>query len=214
VFGQAGMLEETIEDQYYLSLQMEYKYLQQKYKLIPMPEKIWNLLRLRPQNFPCIRLAQLSETLHHHLDFLIDIERFTVLEQFEKIFSYSPHDYWKTHYYFGKESKEHTITMGTQTFELIMINTIIPALYSYGIFTGEEQFQERAISLLEKLRFEKNNLTKQYKQYGFPTETALHSQAILELNKRYCSKKNCLKCLFWELIICFKEKNKNADNQN
>jgi len=207
VFGQAGMLEEWRDDKYYLSLQTEYKYLQQKYKLIPMPERIWNLLRLRPQNFPCIRLAQLSETLCHHFDFLTNIENFTTIEQFEKMFSYQSHDYWKTHYYFGKVSKEHTTNMGYNTFELIMINTIIPALYSYGAFMGNEQFQERAILLLETLCFEKNNLTKSYRQCGFPSESALHSQAILELNKRYCTKKNCLECLFWGQIVANNSKN-------
>lgn len=201
LFGQSGMLEEQIEDDYYQTLQNEYFYLRRLYKLVPIHPKNWNLLRLRPQNFPCIRIAQLSEVIHHFPELFYRIENHTEKAQFEKLFILETDPYWQTHYHFGKKSKEHTTIIGKSTFDLLMINSIIPALYAYGTFSGKDELQERAIDLLTQIEPEQNTILKTYQEIGFPINNAFESQAILQLSKMYCKKKECLECSIGQKML-------------
>lgn len=202
VFGQAGMLEKSEDnDSYFQILQSEYQYLKHKYGIFPIQEKSWNYLRLRPPNFPCIRLAQLCELLYRipnlfHL--LIHDENIT---NYNALLSHPPDEYWQTHFYFGKTTKKKNVTLGKDATDLLLINTVVPALFAYATFHGEEKLQIRAMSILENIEFESNSVTKIYKEAGFPSEGALYSQAILELNKRYCPQKQCLKCSIGSAIL-------------
>ena len=201
IFGQAGMLDDEFDDPYYLSLQNEYLYLKTLYKLIPINVKCWNLLRLRPHNFPCIRLAQLGEVIYNHHDLFEKITMPQKLAYFQDIFVNNPNDYWKTHYYFGKETRESKKVMGEQSFYLLIINALIPFLYSYGIFTGNEKLQEYSMQLLELLPFEENHITKKYQQMGFRAKHAGNSQALLELHHEYCEKKRCIECVVGQGVV-------------
>jgi len=201
VFGQAGMLEEELEDPYYQSLQNEYIYLKSKYKLIPIDAKCWNFLRLRPHNFPCIRLAQLGEIIFNHPDLFTEITTLGSPEYFQSIFIKKLNQYWDTHYHFGKASNKNNKIMGEKSFHLLLINALIPFLYSYGIFTGDEKLQEFCMSLLELLPFEENHITKKYQQLGFPVKHACDSQALLELHHEYCEKKHCIECMIGQTIV-------------
>jgi len=201
IFGQAGMLDEELDEPYYQSLQNEYLYLKSKYRLIPIDVKGWNLLRLRPHNFPCIRLAQLGELIfsHHHL-----FEKVTTpqkLAYFQNIFINKTDDYWLTHYYFGKESRKSEKIIGEQSFHLLLINVLIPFLYAYGTFMGQEILQEYSIQLLDILPFEENYITKKYKKKGFCAKQASDSQALLELHHEYCEKKRCIDCGIGQKIV-------------
>ena len=201
IFGQAGMLEEEAEDAYYQTLQNEYLYLKAKYKLVSIPAKCWNLLRLRPHNFPCIRLAQLGEIIFKHHDLFEKISMPKDIAYFQKIFINKPNEYWDTHYYFGKTSQKAEKVMGARSFHLLLINALIPFLYSFGTFSGNEKLQEYCMSLLELLPFEENHLTKRYQTCGFCAETASHSQALLELHHEYCEKKRCIECGVGQRIV-------------
>ena len=201
IFGQAGMLEEELDDAYYQSLQNEYYYLRAKYKLVPIDAKCWNLLRLRPHNFPCIRLAQLAEMIYKHPQLFEKIISQNTLEHFHNLFINKPHEYWNTHYYFGKTSRESEKIMGESSFHLLLINALIPFLYSYNRFTGNEKQQEYSMRLLELLPFEENHITKKYQDKGFCAKQASHSQALLELYHEYCEKKRCIDCVIGQKIV-------------
>lgn len=201
LFGQAGMLDEQLEDDYYKILQNEYFYLKRLYKLVPIHPKNWNLLRLRPQNFPCIRIAQLCEVIHHYPELFYRIENHTEKAQFEKIFVLETDPYWQNHFHFGKMSKVHSTIIGKSTFDLLMINSILPALYAYGVFCGKDELQERAIDLLSQIEPEQNAILSSYHEIGFPINNAFESQAILQLSKKYCKKKECLECLIGQKML-------------
>jgi hypothetical protein len=201
IFGQAGMLDEDLDDAYYQSLQNEYLYLKAKYRLIPIDVKCWNLLRLRPHNFPCIRLAQLGEVIYNHHNLFEKITTPQKVAYFQNILINKPNDYWKTHYYFGKTSRESEKIMGESSFYLLLINALIPFLYSYGTFMGNEKLQEYSMQLLEVLPFEENHITKKYQQIGFCAKHASHSQALLELHYEYCEKKRCIDCGVGQRVV-------------
>jgi hypothetical protein len=201
IFGQAGMLGDELEDAYYQSLQNEYLYLRAKYKLIPIEAKSWNLLRLRPHNFPCVRLAQLGEIIFNHPDLFSKIITPKKPAYFQTIFINKPNDYWCTHYYFGKTSRASEKILGEKSFHLLLINALIPYLYSYSVFIGNEKLQEYSMRLLELLPFEENNITKKYQQFGFCAAHAGDSQAILELHHAYCEKKRCIDCVVGQKVV-------------
>jgi hypothetical protein len=201
IFGQAGMLDVELEDAYYQSLQNEYLYLRMKYKLVPIEAKCWNLLRLRPQNFPCVRLAQLVEVIFNHRNLFEKITTTKNLSYFQDILIKKPNEYWNTHYYFGKTSRVSEKNMGEKSFQLLLINALIQFLYSYSTFMGNEKLQEYSTRLLELLPFERNRITRQYQSLGFCTEDASHSQALLELHYEYCEKKRCIECLIGQRVL-------------
>lgn len=201
IFGQAGMLEKEEEDTYYQILQSEYQYLKYKYNLIPIQEKNWNYLRLRPPNFPCIRLAQLSELLFRSPDLFHKLLYDEKAVSDNRCLSYPPDDYWQTHFYFGKTTHRRNVSLGEGAANLLLINTVVPVLFAYATFHGDEKMQIRALTILENIAFEENSITHFYREAGFPSDGALYSQAILELNKNYCPRKLCLKCAIGSAIL-------------
>lgn len=195
IFGQAGMLEDEVyNDDYYQSLKNEYQYLRYKYQLIPIPFKIWNLLRLRPQNFPCIRLAQISEMLYKIPDLIHSILNYETESVLRSVAACEPHDYWKTHRHFGQPSPQHSCRIGKSAINSLIINIIVPIQFAYATFIGSAELNEKSLNILEKADFEKNSITEEYVKAGFPSGNALYSQAILELHQHYCLKRRCLEC--------------------
>jgi hypothetical protein len=168
---------------------------------VPVDVKCWNLLRLRPQNFPCIRLAQLGEIIYNHHDLFEKITLPKKPAYFQDIFVHQPDSYWNTHYYFGKTTPAREKTMGEKSFQLLLINALIPFLYSYSTFTGNEKLQEYSMRLLEYLPFEENHITKNYQCLRFCTRHASDSQALLELHHEYCEKKRCIDCVVGQKIV-------------
>lgn len=204
--GDSGGLE---NDEYYRMLQGEYRYLRYKYGLSPIPLRMWNLLRLRPQNFPCVRLAQLSECLYRIPDLMEQLLHCEDVASLSHISDFVPNEYWKTHRHFGRSSPRHSCQIGSQTVRLLVINTVVPVRLAYATFHGEDAMKEKAFSLLEQLDFESNVITRQYVATGFPNGSALYSQAILELHKNYCTPKQCLHCDIGCLIL----KRKSSEKQ-
>lgn len=196
VFGQAGMLDDPPEDadEYYCTLQNEYHYLRYKYSLTAIPQKVWNLLRLRPQNFPCVRLAQLSECLYRVPDLIQQVLTGVGMDGLCDIARFEPHVYWKTHLHFGRASPAQRRVIGKSTLNLLIINTVVPVRLAYAAFRGDEAAREDGLSLLEHGDFERNSITRQFVEAGFPDAHALYSQAILELYRNYCTRKRCAYC--------------------
>ncbi len=195
LFGQAGFLDQTFEDPYFISLKKEYTYLSKLYTLKKVSAHQFKFLRLRPANFPTVRLAQLAQLMHcseHLFSKLIELEHIKELYPF---FGFEVSTYWQQHYRFDEESKRRSKKkMGQSFIDLIIINTIVPALYIYGKMNGEKTIQEKALRWLEEIKPEQNNITKQMNQHGFSIDNAKESQAIIELKKNYCDAKRCLQC--------------------
>lgn len=203
VFGQAGFLEQEIEnDTYYNQLRYEYDYLRYKYQLVPIDLSRWNLLRLRPQNFPCLRLAQFSALLSSPYHLLDEVVRFESMDVLQNLFSVCADDYWNTHYHFGKKKiLSHSAQLGTTAISLLLINTVIPFMFAYCRFRGKEHMLERVTAMLEEIPFENNKLSRVFAGTPFPRNSALDSQAQIELLQNYCLKKRCIDCLIGDKIV-------------
>ena len=198
-FGQAGLLDEELpdEDEYYRKLQKEFSYLQHKFELsAPMPATQWRFLRLRPGNFPHVRLAQLASLYYRERSLFSRIMEAETLEAVRKLLTVSTSPYWEEHFNLKKTSPRQEKQVGKNAQNLIVINTVIPFLYAYGLHKADEALCERATRFLESLKAEDNHIIRHWSGAGLPVSTAADSQALLQLQKEYCDKKDCLRCRF------------------
>lgn len=193
-FGQAGILEDSDGDGYYLRLKKEYTYLQHKFGLIPMDASLWRFLRLRPANFPHIRIAQLACLYHRAYGLLSRIMETETLQGVRDILKGGTSEYWLTHYTFGSSSPSRPKTLSNTSLDLLIINTVVTFLYAYGLHKGNRVLCARAGSFLEELKAENNYITRMWEQCGMKASNAADSQALIQLKKEYCDKKKCLYC--------------------
>ena len=197
--GQAGLLDVELPDAdgYYLKLQKEFRYLQHKFELsVPMTATQWRFLRLRPGNFPHVRLAQLANLYYKERSLFSRIMEADTLEAVRKLLTVATSPYWEEHFNFRKVSSSREKQVGKNAQNLIIINTVIPFLYAYGLHKADELLCERATGFLESLKAEDNHIIRHWSGAGLPVSTAADSQALLQLQKEYCDKKDCLRCRF------------------
>ncbi|MEO5601124.1 MAG: DUF2851 family protein [Cyclobacteriaceae bacterium] len=196
IFGQAGFLNETIQDEYYLLLKREYNLLCKKFNLFDrkMNRAQWRFLRLRPANFPSIRLAQLASLLFHEKKLFSRIVSIKSLQELIQIFSVSPSGYWLHHYQFFKEQKKVVPSLGRASMENIVINSIVPMLVAYGKAKDDQRCVDRALELLQEISSEENTILRSWNELGLSSKTAFDSQALIELHNNFCMKRRCLDC--------------------
>jgi hypothetical protein len=200
LFGQAGLLEKEFEEKYPVMLRKEYQFYQKKYKLIPVDGAFF-FLRMRPANFPTIRLAQLAMLIHQSEHLFSRIKETGSLSEIKKMFELVANDYWHYHYNFDEQKDFKEKTLGKQMGDNIIINTVVPMLFSYGLHHNEEHFKEKAIAWLSELSAEKNTITRGFEKLEFDNKNALDSQALLQLKNEYCNPKFCLKCAVGNSIL-------------
>ncbi|MDR1584516.1 MAG: DUF2851 family protein [Prevotellaceae bacterium] len=202
LFGQAGFLDADIEDEYFFNLKSEYQFLKKKHNLVEMDKSLWKYAKLRPVNFPTIRIAQVAAILSKYQslwDMVISLEK---TKDIYEIFDITTSKYWDNHYVFGKtSSKVLSKRLGKNAVDNLVINVLAPMIFAYSIHKGDEILKERAIYFLESLSAESNAMIDKWIECGIKPANALESQALLHLQTEYCSLKKCLKCTIGKEVI-------------
>lgn len=194
-FGQAGFLEDNIEDEYYIRLQKEYHFLKAKFSLQLIDKSLWKLLRLRPANFPTIRISQLANLLNNETRLFSKILDAKSVKEIEKLFKVAASEYWSTHYQFGVEAeKSSTKKVGETLINTLIINVVVPFLFVYGKQKQDEKLIDKALNFLENVKSESNAIIIKWNELNVVSNNAMQSQALLELKNNYCSQKKCLNC--------------------
>jgi len=193
LFGQAGLLENEFQESYPLLLQKEYRFYKKKYQLKPVSLPLY-FLRMRPSNFPTIRLAQLSMLIHHSSHLFSLIKEASGLPEVIKLLDVKANDYWHYHYRLGEPSAYREKNLGEQTIHSIIINTVVPILFAFGHYHQDEALKEKALNWLQHAKAEKNNITRGFQLVGIKNDTAFDSQALLQLKNLYCMHRRCLEC--------------------
>ncbi|MBN8577139.1 MAG: DUF2851 family protein [Cytophagales bacterium] len=201
LFGQAGFLIAKSKDTYVTQLYNEYDFLCKKYSLEEkqLHAAQWKFLRLRPANFPTLRLAQLAAlvTTHHVFTSLLEAENAIELN---RLFTFETSAYWKTHFRLGKKALRVS-GFGEQSKQSLIINVLVPVLVAYGKFTDNWHWVDRAARFLQELPPEKNSITRLWQQNGINGKSAFESQGLLELYKNFCTRKACLNCAIGSAIL-------------
>lgn len=203
LFGAAGFLEEAPDDKYVQLLKREYDLLRRKYSLEgrQMNYSQWKFLRLRPANFPTVRIAQLAAMLtrqQHLFSKIIDSKQ---CSEVVDLLSVQQSDYWQTHNRFGKSSKNPVARMGLSSVQNVIINSIVPMLVAYGKIHDEHSYIDLAIDFLNHLPAEDNKIIRQWLSLHVTIKTAFDSQALTGLYKNFCMKRRCLDCRVGSWLI-------------
>lgn len=194
LYGQAGMLNRKFNDDYPNQLKQDYLFLKKKYQLKEIDQSTWKFARLRPLNFPTIRIAQLAAILSHQTNFFQSCLNLDDTSNLIDKFKREINPYWLNHYVFDKESKRCVKMLGHDSIENVLMNTIVLLWFSYGQHKNESIFVSRAIEYLEKLEPENNVYTNMYKELGYKLNNALQTQGLRFLWENYCDEKKCLNC--------------------
>lgn len=193
LLGQAGLLEPGFTEDYPVLLQKEYRFLQSKHQLKPIPQLL-HFLRMRPSNFPTIRLAQLAMLIHQSSHLFSKVIEADNILQLRTMFQVTANDYWHYHYSFNEQSPFRKKQVGDVMINNLLINTVIPLLFVYAQEQHNLALKEKAIQWLQQLPKEKNNITAGWEAAGVQHQSAFDSQALLYLKKEYCQTKRCLQC--------------------
>ncbi len=199
-FGQSGMLALESEAVYYQILQKEYAFLQVKHKILPIHEKEVKFFRLRPSNFPTIRLSQLASLYITHQNLFSKLIHLTSLDAYYELLNTGTSEFWKNHYTFTSTSKKRTKKLTKSFIDLLLINTIIPLQFVYQKKAGKLKV-ENTLSLIRQIKSEKNSIITSFSNLKITAQNALESQALLQLKNRYCDKQKCLQCVIGQKLL-------------
>ncbi len=202
LFGQTGLLNGKFIEEYPKMLQREYKFLKTKYGLTPIHQPVF-FLRMRPGNFPTVRLAQLAMLINESSHLFSKIKEAGSVDKIKKWFEVSANDYWHYHYSFDKPSPFKKKNPGTTMINNIIINSIAPVLFTFGHYHDEQQYKNKALIWLEEVKAENNSITKGFEKLGIENINARDSQALIELKNEYCKQKRCLDCAVGNAILKF-----------
>jgi hypothetical protein len=201
LFGQSGLLQIADSDEYVLQLKKEYAHLKRKYGLIPIASYLWKFARLRPSNFPSIRLAQLAALIHKHGSLLSLIVEDIDLTHFYNIFDVEVSPYWLTHYRLGSNSAIKKKNIGKNMLDLIIINAIAPFLFFYGTEHGRTDMKDISHNIIKNIPAENNRIIRKWAELGIHADNAFDSQALLQLFHFYCNKRKCMYCSWGHKLI-------------
>lgn len=209
--GTAGLLDAdampqrqrdaALSDAYFTALRREYAYLAHKFSLTAMPRMAWRFMRLRPQNSPYIRLSQLATLYCSRRADLSRVASCATLDEVGGALTTEVGDYWRTHYSFGNESKANAKRLSAASVQLLVVNAVVPMLYAYGRHRQDETLIQRAATLMEELPPEDNTYIRLWKECGVKAENAADTQALIQLHRRYCERKECLRCRFGYYLL-------------
>ncbi|MDD4144252.1 MAG: DUF2851 family protein [Prolixibacteraceae bacterium] len=205
LFGASGLLNEELSgDDYFQALRNEFNFLHKKYKLKTVEAHLWKFMRLRPANFPTVRISQLARLIYNSQGLFSKIVEIENPEQIKSLFKTEASEYWDSHFRFNRASEPgKSKMMGEASVNLIILNVVVPFLFVYGDHQNLTMLKNRALDFLEKIPPENNAIIRRWKKLGINPCSAFETQALLQLKSGHCDKKNCLNCPVGSKIVKF-----------
>lgn len=193
-YGMMGFLQsDDVMDTYFINLKKEYHFLKNKHSIKSEGVIKPNFFKLRPSNFPTIRLSQLANLYGRNQHIFNALITASTVEEIYQLFQVSASDYWSSHYVFGKESGKRTKKITTKFIDLLIVNTILPLKFCYANYLGKD-VSEDLVKIIIGLKVEENSKVDNFLKLKVDVKNAMESQAVLQLYKNYCVKNKCLQC--------------------
>ena len=199
-FGQSGLINKEVEDTYFKQLKKDYLFLKNKFQLSNEGVLPLQFFRLRPSNFPTIRLSQLANLYASHQQLFSKLMGASSTKDVYNILNVKASVFWETHYTFEKTSKRSVKKLSKSFINLLIINTIVPLKFSYTKHQGNE-INEKLLKLINELPSENNSIIEKFNSLQQVSNTALQSQSLLQLKNEYCNKNKCLQCAIGSSLI-------------
>ena len=201
LMGCAGFLDDDFTEEYPLLLKREFTVMKAKFNLLTMPAERWRFMRMRPSNFPTIRLAQMAQLIYKNGGLFSKIKAAKGTDEVKALFDVKASAYWETHYRFGVIAESKPKHLGEATADVLMINAVAPLLFCYGKLHKDESMCETAMQFLEDTEAEDNAIIRHYAQCGITAENAMQTQALLHLYSYFCKRKRCLECRIANVLL-------------
>lgn len=198
LFGQSGLLSEDEITNYFTDLKKSFLFLKNKYNLQQSSIKM-QFFRLRPANFPTIRLAQLAQLYHQKKTIFNTLMQLTNYQDLRSFFNTGTSSFWDTHYTFGKSSKKRPKRVSKSFIDLLIINAVIPMKFAYNKAHGLSQ--DKLLTVLRSMPSEQNSTIKKFHSLNPISKSALESQALLQLKANYCDQIRCLQCAVGSALL-------------
>ena len=201
LMGCAGFLDDDFTEEYPLLLKREFAVMKAKFNLLTMPAERWKFMRMRPSNFPTIRLAQMAQLIHKNGCLFSKIKAAKDTNEVKALFDVKASEYWETHYRLGVIAESKPKHLGEATADVLMINAVAPLLFCYGKLHKDESMCETAMQFLEDTEAEDNAIIRHYVQCCITAENAMQTQALLHLYSYFCKRKRCLECRIGNVLL-------------
>ena len=222
LMGCAGFLEDDFTEEYPRLLKREFSVMKTKFNLLTMPTERWKFMRMRPSNFPTIRLAQMAQLIHKNGCLFSKIKAAKDTNEVKVLFDVKGSEYWETHWRFNQRlpqcdspttqpsgavglsyhgSRKTAKHLGDATANILIINAVALLLFCYGKLHKDESVCETAIQFLEDTEAEDNTIIRHYAQCGITAENAMQTQALLHLYSYFCKRKRCLECRIGNVLL-------------
>jgi len=203
LFGTSGLLErwKGNPDPYYSLLQSKFYFIRGMHQLNTLKPEIWQFSRMRPSNFPTIRIAQFAALVHQHPNLLSELLKTKELKGLKALFTVQPSNYWSSHYLFNKVADKRIKTLGKGTVDSLLINAVLPFLYYFATQQADKKLMTKVMEWLRQLPAENNKIIQAWKSLEMTPDSAYDTQALIQLKKEYCNKKKCLHCAIGNAIL-------------
>jgi hypothetical protein len=208
LFGTAGFLFNLkYKDDYIDSLKTEWKIFRELFNPCRLQKSEWNFFRLRPSNFPSLRIAYAS-VLCYELVYKEFFKRVVLcfeksknaFNDISKLFlEIKLSEYWKTHYDFGKKRSLSAGSIGKDRVNDIITNVIFPFLYLYSEVFSKSELKTKILEVYNNTKgYNKNEITRVMEiQLFYIIKSISESQGIIHLHNFFCVKGNCKSCKIW-----------------
>ncbi|MFN4082644.1 MAG: DUF2851 family protein [Bacteroidia bacterium] len=201
--GCAGFINQKQSDIYFIQLQKEFNHLKNKFSLKTLNASIWKFARTRPANFPTVRLLQMALLVYRSNNLFSKICEANTINDMFKLLSVTDNQTFLFSQLVPNSISNKTVSLNTgQSFtESLIINAVVPVVFSFGLYKNNEILKEKACNWLEQIMPEKNAVIKLYNGFGIVAKNASDSQALIELKNNYCNNKKCLSCVIGNRIL-------------
>ena len=201
LMGCAGFLEDDFTEDYPFLLKREFAVMKAKFNLLTLPAERFKFMRMRPSNFPTIRLAQMAQLIHKNGCLFSKIREAKSAAEVKALFDVAASEYWESHYRLGIPTESKPKHLGDTTAGLLIINAVVPLLFCYGKLHKDESVCETAMQFLEETEAEDNVIIRHFASCGIAAQNAMQSQALLHLYNIYCKRKRCLECRIGNVLL-------------
>lgn len=200
-YGMTHILDsEEILDDYYIQLKKEYAHLKNKFGLEEESVQKPEFFKLRPSNFPTIRLSQLANLYAERPNLFSKVIHAAELKELYAIFDATASAYWNDHFTFGKTSKKSTKRLTKTFIDLLIINSLLPLKFCFARHQGKDA-NEEIIRIISQIKKEQNSIIANFEKCGVSLKNAKESQAILQLYNEYCTQNKCLQCAVGNTLL-------------